>query len=123
MAKRKISVVENGIEKEIEIDVPDDVKGGWGDPKTHKYLGHQITRVEGEKKVTGTAKYTYDIQLPGMLYAQVLRSPYPAAKVELIDTSAAKKLPGVKAVITMDDKTVRFAGDEIAGVATENDYI
>jgi xanthine dehydrogenase YagR molybdenum-binding subunit len=123
MAKRKVSVVESGIEKEIEIDVPDDISGGWGDPKSHHVIGHRVTRIEGNQKVTGSAKYTYDINLPGLLYARVLRSPYPAAKVESIDVSATKRLPGVKAVLTYEGKTIRFAGEEVAAVAAETDYI
>ena len=75
MAKRKVSVVEAGIEKEIEIDVPDSVSGGWGDPKSHKYIGHRITRLEAKQKVSGSAKYSYDINLPGLLYGRILRSP------------------------------------------------
>lgn len=123
MAKQKVSVVENGIEKTIEVDVPDQVSGGWGDPKSFRIIGHRVTRIEGNLKVTGSAKYTYDIRRPGMLYGRILRSPYPAAKVVSIDASAAKRLPGVKAVITFDGKTVRYAGEEVVAVAAETDYI
>ena len=52
------------------------------------------------EKATGAARYTVDIKLAGMLVGKVLRSPYPHAKILKIDTSKAKKLPVVEAVIT-----------------------
>lgn len=86
----------------------------WGD----RYLtGTDVTRLDGEAKVTGLAKYTYDINLPGLLYGKILRSPHPHAKVTKVDLSRAAALPGVKAVFDFEKKTVRYAGDEIAAVA------
>ena len=63
-------------------------------------IGHVTPRVDAMERVTGQAKYTNDIKLPGMLYARVLRSPHPHARILCIDTSEASRLPGVKAVIT-----------------------
>ena len=54
-------------------------------------------------KVTGRAMYGADYKLPGMLYGKVLRSPHAHARIRSIDTSAAEKLPGVKAVVTAKD--------------------
>ncbi|HXW83897.1 MAG TPA: xanthine dehydrogenase family protein molybdopterin-binding subunit, partial [Candidatus Binataceae bacterium] len=71
----------------------------------------------GPVKVTGAARYTYDIELPGLLYGAVLRCPYPHARVKSVDLTAAERIAGVRAAITMDDPTARFAGDEIAAVA------
>ncbi|MEO7938540.1 MAG: molybdopterin cofactor-binding domain-containing protein, partial [Burkholderiaceae bacterium] len=84
----------------------------------------------------GRAQYAGDLQLPGMLHAKVLRSPYPHASIVSIDTSAARALPGVKAVLTGADAperpwgggpakerhilakaVVRFCGEEVAAVA------
>ena len=48
----------------------------WGDPSTFRILGTRYPRVEGPDKVTGRAKYTYDIVLPGRLYARIVRSKY-----------------------------------------------
>ncbi len=66
--------------------------------KTGKFVGERVRRVEDPRLITGTATYVDDIQKPGMLYAAILRSPYSAAKITSIDTSAAKEFPGVKAV-------------------------
>jgi CO/xanthine dehydrogenase Mo-binding subunit len=63
-------------------------------------VGHVTPRVDAVARVTGQAKYTNDLKLPGMLYARVLRSPHPHARIRRIDTSEASRLPGVRAVIT-----------------------
>lgn len=74
-------------------------------------------RLEAPQKVTGRAKYTYDVQLPGMLWAKMVRAKVPAGKIVRIDTARAERLPGVKAVWTADAAWVRFAGQDIAAVA------
>ncbi len=61
-----------------------------------KTVGHGAPRVDALNRVTGTAKYTSDVHLPGMLYARVLRSPHPHANVKRVDISKAKALPGVE---------------------------
>jgi len=66
-------------------------------------VGKRLTQPDGVAKATGAAKYTADIKLPGMLIGRVLRSPYPHAKIIKIDKSKAEKLPGVEAVITLED--------------------
>ncbi|MFC2019321.1 xanthine dehydrogenase family protein molybdopterin-binding subunit [Chloroflexota bacterium] len=66
-------------------------------------VGHNVPKLDTPGKVTGSARYTTDIKLPGMLVGKVLRSPYPHAKILSIDTSAAEGLPGVKAVVTAKD--------------------
>lgn len=86
----------------------------WGP----RYLtGTKVTRLDAFDKVTGRAKYTYDINLPGMLYGRILRSPHPHAKVIRVDLSRAFAHPGVKAVLDFEKKTVRYAGEEVAAVA------
>jgi len=101
------------------------------------HVGRAYPRVEGAEKVTGRARYSYDIRLPGQLYARVLRSPHPHARVLHIDTSRAAALPGVRAVLsaanapdigwytdsTLFDRTVRFVGDEVAAVAAETEEV
>ena len=88
-------------------------------PTTAQVLGKPATRVDGPAKVTGAAKYSYDAQPDGWLYGMVLRSKWPAAKVTKIDLSKAKSMPGVKAVVLAEgeQRTVRFYGQELAGVA------
>ena len=66
-------------------------------------VGKRVPRWGAYDKVTGTAKYTVDIKLPGMLVGKVLTSPHPHARILRIDKSKAEKLPGVEAVITFED--------------------
>src|SRR5213075_10301 len=100
-------------------------------------IGVSVPRVEGASKVTGSATYTADVKLPGMLWAKILRSPYPHARIVNIDTSEAKRVPGVVDVLTGADvegryqgkvlrdipllcwDRVRYAGDRVAAVAAE----
>ena len=67
------------------------------------YIGKSMRRKDGPDKVTGKAVYTQDVKLPNTLIGRVLRSPHAHARIVRIDTSRAKALPGVKAVITVDD--------------------
>ena len=117
--KKKIRVprVVNGIEQMVEIEVDGDTGPGWGPNDKHKLLNHRMTRVDGPLKAAGVAKYTYDQRLPGMLYARVLRSPHAHARITKLDTDAATKIPGVKAIIPAPLTEVRFAGAPVAVVA------
>ena len=65
--------------------------------------GNNAHRVDGMEKVTGRAVYTADLQLPGMAYAKVLRSPVAHARVMKVDVSKAKEIPGVIATLTRDE--------------------
>lgn len=108
------------------------------DPKFESGLlvvGKDVPRTDAIPKVTGAAQYVADMHLPGMLHAAVLRSPHANAKILSIDTSAARAMPGVKAVVTGEDTAkrkwgafrpdlyplaigrVRYVGDEVAAVA------
>ena len=98
-------------------------------------VGRDVPRTDATAKVTGAAQYVADMHLPGMLYAAVLRSPHPHARIVRMDTSAADAMPGVKAVVTGTDTAkrkwgafrpdlyplaigkVRYVGDEVAAVA------
>ncbi|MCE2404181.1 MAG: molybdopterin-dependent oxidoreductase [Dehalococcoidia bacterium] len=96
--------------------------------------GKSVPRRDLLPKLTGEAKYTADLDLPGLLYAAVLRSPHPHADVLSVDTAGARGLPGVHAVVTpfdapkgmvdvdlpILDTRVRFVGDEVAAVAAED---
>ncbi len=104
-------------------------------------IGQSTLRsIDGVEKVTGTAKYTADVTLPGTLYGRTLKSPYPRARIVSIDTSKALALPGVVAVITGRDiadaglwgravkdvpviavDEVRWAGERVAAVAAEDE--
>jgi xanthine dehydrogenase YagR molybdenum-binding subunit len=65
-------------------------------------IGKPEKRIDARLKVTGAARYTADVHLPGMLYARMLRSPHPHARIRSINTSAAEALPGVRAVHVLD---------------------
>jgi 4-hydroxybenzoyl-CoA reductase alpha subunit len=99
-------------------------------------VGKARPKIEGLAKATGTAVYTDDLSLPGMLHAKFLRSPHAHARIKGIDTSHAEALEGVHAVLTGADlptrygvipwtpdenalavDKVRFIGDEVAAVA------
>src|SRR6266446_4934692 len=91
----------------------------WPDAQHRTLIGTRVTRVDSPAKVSGQAKYTYDVHRAGMLYGKVLRCPYAHAKVVSIDTSAAEKMPGVKAVhiVQGPGSNIHWAGDDIVAVA------
>lgn len=86
-------------------------------------IGHVTPRVDAIARVTGQAKYTNDLKLPGMLYARVLRSPHPHARIRHIDTSAASRLPGVQAVMTHETAQVVWGAGAVAGGRQYSDAI
>jgi len=72
-------------------------------------VGKRVPKLDAADKVTGRAVYIQDLKVPGMLYGKILRSKYPHAKIVHIDTSKAKKLLGVRSVITAEDvPKIRF---------------
>jgi xanthine dehydrogenase YagR molybdenum-binding subunit len=91
----------------------------WPDPATRPLLGKSIDRVDGPSKSSGRAKYTYDYNPQGLLAGKILRCPYAHARITSIDTSAAEKMAGVKAVLVIQKPgtEIFWAGDEIVGLA------
>jgi len=69
----------------------------------NKWIGQRTIRPDGVDKVTGRAAYAADSTMPGMIWAKVLRSPHPNARIKSINTAKAEALPGVKAVVTAKD--------------------
>ncbi|MDP2647006.1 MAG: molybdopterin-dependent oxidoreductase [Desulfobacterales bacterium] len=102
-----------------------------------QWVGQRVPKVDALIKATGAAKFTNDISFPDMLTGKLVRSPYPHARILNIDTRRAKRLRGVKAVITGKDTPgvkygvfpdsrdqyllavdkVRYIGEEVAAVA------
>ena len=103
-------------------------------------VGKSLPRVDAVAKATGRADYVADMALPGMLFGKILRSPYPHARLVHIDVSKAKRLSGVRAVVTGKDvprhrygiwpdipftndqvglavDKVRYLGEEVAALA------
>src|SRR5437899_4485 len=117
--KKKIRVpkVINGVETMVEIEVDDDAGPGWGPNDKHALLNHRLTRVDGPRKVSGVAQYTYDVRLPNMLYGRILRCPHAHALLKKFDSSAASRIAGVKAIIQTPLQEFRFAGAPVAAVA------
>ena len=68
-----------------------------------KVIGKSPIRHDGTDKVTGRALYGADMNLPGMLYGKVLRSPHPHARIKSIDISKLKNHPECKAIVTSKD--------------------
>jgi CO/xanthine dehydrogenase Mo-binding subunit len=104
-------------------------------------VGHSVRRLDAVEKVTGRARYVTDLELPGMLHAKLLRSPYPHARVGRIDAAAARALPGVRAVVSSADlgwcdpyfgpafrdrpilaiEVARYEGEPVAAVVAESE--
>jgi xanthine dehydrogenase molybdenum-binding subunit len=105
-----------------------------------EYVGKSMPRYNGLGQVNGTAIFVDDVQIPGMLYAKLLRSPVSRGTIKNLDLSAVEKIPGVVGVVTADDipgqnlcgtygdqavlnpKDIRYKGEPIAAVvATDED--
>jgi xanthine dehydrogenase molybdenum-binding subunit len=106
---------------------------------TLQVVGHSVVRPDAHDKVTGAPIFADDLYFEGMLYAKVLRSQYPHARILRVDASEARRLPGVLAVLTADDipgerhhglvvndwpvlayDKARYVGDAVALVAAES---
>jgi xanthine dehydrogenase YagR molybdenum-binding subunit len=92
-------------------------------PKERRLIGTKVPRVDGPDKATGTAKYSFDINRPGMLHAKMLRCPHAHARLKSLDTSAAEKAPGFKAihVIARQGQEFYYAGEEVLGLAADTE--
>ena len=106
-------------------------------------VGKPLPRVDSYERVSGSAVYTLDVRLPGMLHVAIVRCPFAHARVIRLDASVASKMPGVRAVLTVDDpeaaievpkpwwvtdgppvrlfdRHCRFHGDEVAAIAADS---
>src|SRR6478752_568522 len=92
-------------------------------PENPRLISTNIPRIDGLLKASGRAKYPSDERPQGLLFGVMLYSPHAHAKVTSIDTSAAEKSPGVKAVhvIAKEGATLHYQGDDIAAVAAETE--
>lgn len=110
-------------------------------PDPLRTVGTATPRVDAYERVTGKATYSGDIQLPGMLYARILTSPHPHARITSIDSSAALASPGVSAILTYENcritwttgdsrntrflfnNPVRFVGEPVAAVVAIDRHV
>ncbi|MEV7551949.1 molybdopterin-dependent oxidoreductase [Amycolatopsis sp. NPDC089917] len=77
------------------------------EPAAGETVGRNLAAPAGPEVVTGTARYTFDIDVPGLLHLKLLRSPHAHARITAIDTSAALAVPGVHLVLTNLDAPSR----------------
>ena len=94
----------------------------WPDADKRTHIGKRVSRIDGAHKVSGRAKYSFDVNRPGMLFGKIVRSPHAHAMVKSIDTSAAEAMPGVKAVHIMAQPgtptaEVKWAGASVVALA------
>lgn len=108
----------------------------WGADEELGIVGYPAPRVDGAARATGEARYTYDVQLPGMTYAQLLRASHPSARIKRIDVTRAKALPGVFTIVTHENAPeipvgkgeklfsaeVTYAGQAIGVVIADDPY-
>ncbi len=118
---------------EIVREVPNSEPPALPVNKKLKVIGKRIKRIDALAKVTGSAVFTADVQLPGMLYGKILRADVPHARIKSIDISAAEEHPGVFAVHIFEKRyeganpkknspesgypDVIYAGQPVVGVA------
>jgi xanthine dehydrogenase YagR molybdenum-binding subunit len=88
------SISVGDIERQVPVDEPPPLRVN----AQLNVIGKSVPRINGRSKVTGAARFTVDVKLPGMLYGRLLRSPHPHARIASIDTSGAERLAGVRAV-------------------------
>jgi xanthine dehydrogenase YagR molybdenum-binding subunit len=92
-------------------------------PDKRRLIGTKISRVDGPDKATGKARYSFDIHREGLLHAAILRCPHAHAKIKSIDTTAAEKVPGFKALhlIAKEGQELFYAGDEVLAIAADTE--
>ena len=110
---------------EIEREIPASEPPAWPVNDKLKHVGKRVKRYDAVAKVTGKAKFTADIQLPGMLYAKFFNSKTPHANIKSINTKKAENLPGVYAVHLLKDDNgnypvVKYAGQPLGAVAASS---
>lgn len=133
VVKTKVEIEGKVHEETVVVDR--DEPSPWQQGRQFEQIGKSANRVDGRERVTGSAKYTYDIHPAGMLYAVALRCPYPHARIISLNTEQAEKLEGVRAVISKNsapdlawygtasklfDEELRFAGEEVAAIAADD---
>ncbi len=97
----------------------------WPPASKRGLIGKSISRIDGPEKASGRAKYTYDQNPASLLVAKMLTSPYAHAKITALDTSAAERMPGVRAVYVFNGvgKEVNWEGHEIVAVAADTEEL
>ena len=102
-SKRKMTYGEIAAFAKMPDPLPEVTKADLKDPNTYRIIGKPVQRVDAPAKVRGAFEYGMDVQVPGMVYAALARTPVEGATVESVNDAAAKKVPGVVAVIPLKD--------------------
>ncbi len=99
----------------------------WPEANERRVIGKPLNRSDGIAKATGAAKYSFDINRPGMLWGKLVTCPHAHAKIKSVDTSAAEAIPGVKAVYIIEKTAgvpqdeMKWHGDVVAAVAADTE--
>jgi xanthine dehydrogenase YagR molybdenum-binding subunit len=103
--------------------MPETPDYSWPAPEKRHVIGKRTRRLDGVVKASGRARYSHDVQLPGLLYGVILTCPHAHARLTAIDTSAAEKSKGVAAVELMakPGEEIQYAGYEVAAIAAETE--
>jgi xanthine dehydrogenase YagR molybdenum-binding subunit len=121
-----------GREETKVVELPDRSPAPWDAGAKLHVVGTRARRMDALEKVTGAARYTADIQRPGMLFAAMVRAPVAAGRVAAVDVSAALAMPGVRGVLLADDvrgirldglqlldDTIHYAGQPVCVVCAD----
>ncbi|HEV8264408.1 MAG TPA: xanthine dehydrogenase family protein molybdopterin-binding subunit [Gemmatimonadales bacterium] len=126
-----------GREETAVVEVPAFEPVPWGPEAALDTVGTRVRRLDALEKVTGRARYTHDVRLPGMLHARFVRAPIPAGRVSRLDLAHARALPGVRGVLTGADlpripwlegeplfaSEIHYWGQPLAAVAADTEAI
>ncbi|MHC5019930.1 MAG: xanthine dehydrogenase family protein molybdopterin-binding subunit [Planctomycetota bacterium] len=110
-----------GTPAESKTEPPSDAPPPWDLNTRFDVVGKDHPRLDAADKVTGAAVYSSDVQLPGLCFAGMVRSPHAAARVTAVHLDAATAVPGVVAAERVGDDTIRYAGQEVAGIVAESE--
>ena len=96
-------------------------KYAW--PEKPVVISSRAKRLDGPDKVSGRAKYSFDINRPGMIFGKIVRSPHPHARIVAVDLAEARRAPGVKAALVWKEPgaQVMYQGDPVAAIAADTE--
>ncbi len=96
-------------------------KYAW--PEKPALISTRVKRLDGPDKVSGRAKYSFDVNRPGMIYGKIVRSPHPHARIVSVDVTEARRAPGVKAALVWKEPgaQVNYQGDPVAAIAADTE--
>jgi len=135
MSKRFVTtkVEIEGREETKVVELPSRNPDPWDDTTELHVVGQRVTRMDALEKVTGEARFTADVHLPGMLFAAILRAPVPRGRVTVLDLTPALALDGVRGGIIMADvpdvkldgvrlfdQTIHYANQPIAAICADS---